>query len=267
MQSTSPLRSFFAALAAPHGLGPKTLPVELRSIARRLLRNSDGMEAEDVVGDFLVRLVEATRRCTSGSAAFLVNLEEPQLRAVVRHRMGQIVAERAPQRQLVKQLRDAVRRAIAQGLPSRPAAAPCSLMLNDKLSTALVAEAAAWFVDQANGPNAEDVAATAARLRDAYFGAAPGRVPSSVELQSVADVVDVKQLASRLRSELAPDILHTVRARLNDDSLAAIAKRAGIAVSSAHARVAKAAAEVKAIVEDARADRETGEAALALLAA
>ncbi len=266
MQPTTSLRSFFAAVVHG-GTGPTTIPVELKRIARQVLRAGDDAEVDDVVGDFLVRLIEATHRGTSASAKFLVDLDEVQLRAVVRHRMQQVIAERSPHRHLVKQLRDAVRRVSLRGLPPARDSAPLSLMKNDKLHTAHVAAAVAWILHREDAPQLDDIAGVAERLREAYFTSTTMPFNSPTEAVADIDLVDVQKVVTKLRAELDADMLEATRARLRDRSLGEISATAGIAVSSAHARVARAATAVRAIIEDAGADRATGEAALALLAA
>lgn len=266
MQPTTPLRSFFAALAQ-RGIGPTSIPAELNRIARHLGRGGDDAEVDDVVGDFLLRLIEATRRSTSGSAEFLADLDEQQLRAVVRHRMRQVVAERSPRRHLVKQLRDAVRRVVARGLPPVPASPPVSLMHNDKLHAGRVADAVAWSRNGEDAAGPQSIAGIAERLCETYFHTTVSGLSEATEPATDVDPVDIKKVVSRLRAELDADLLQAARARLRDRSLGEISTMAGIAVSSAHARVARAVTAVRSIIEQVGVDRATGEAALALLAA
>ncbi|MHB8879591.1 MAG: hypothetical protein ACYC8T_38345 [Myxococcaceae bacterium] len=264
---STPIRDFVHALAAG-GDGPKTLPSEFLGIARGLLHHRHGADdqAQDLVASFLVRLVEATRRKTAGSAEHLTHLGEPELRGVVRHRIRQVLAEQSPARRVVKQLRDSVRLALARGLPPPPPAAPTTLIANEKLCGPTVASITAWVLAQEDAPAVTDVAGIADRLKEMYFGK-ESLVPAANEAHVDFDCVDAQRLAAQLHADLAPELLAVLRGRLQDQPLAAIAKQAGVAISSAHARVAKAVEAVRTVVRAADVGRDTGEAALGFLAA
>lgn len=253
-------QSFFAAIAGTRP-GMPAIPITLLNIARRLVRGADA-DAEDLVQDFILKLWGATRRGTAGSAAHLLHLSEPELRAVVRHRMRQLLAERSPHRHLRKQLGDALRRALRAGLPTVPDAPPATLLAHDRLHGPAVAAATAWVLAQPDAPAVTDVPGLVDRLRE-YVGR-EGTERDAIAHDGAAGL-DAARLAHRLRTGLAAEHLQVLQARLRNQELATIAAEAGVAVSTAHARLAKAVAEVRRISEGT--DAETGEAALQLLAA
>jgi hypothetical protein len=176
--------------------------------------------------------------------------------------MQQVVAERSPQRRLVKQLREAVRRAQRLGLPEAAEWPPPTLLAHNRLTSAAVAAATAWLLKQPGAPAAGDVAGLVDALRARYFDVGAAHQLSE---QRAVDPVEVRQAANRVRAQLTTDQLYAVRARLRGESLASLGARAGIGVSSAHARVQAAIEATRAAIADV--DRETGESALDDLAA
>jgi DNA-directed RNA polymerase specialized sigma24 family protein len=263
METTVPttLKSFFAGVAGERATSG-ALSEALTSIARHLTRGCDA-DADDVVGDFLLKLVTATRRGSPGSAAYLLHLEEPELRAVVRHRMRQLLAERSPHHHVVKQLRAAVRSALRRGLPIAPLSPPTALLFNDRLHGPTVAAATAWLLAGPDAPLVDDVAAIAETLRTLYFDLKASGSPEDGDVP--VDPVDTNRLVAQLHARLDAGQLAVLRERLRGGSLAEVGAHVGVGLSTAHARVSKAVAVVRKAV--AEVDAETGEAALDLLAA
>lgn len=259
MASQNSLVVFFSALAA--GSHPQAIPRDLRRVARGLFHQGAD-EAEDLVGDFLVLVLDATRRGLAGSAAHLLHLGEPALRAVVRHRMQQLLAQRSPCRKIAKQLRDAVRRALRVGLPNAPADPPTSLVVNDKLSMPLIADAVAYVLTRDDAPSSTDANAIADRLRDIYFGGSKVQGDQRDTSMSADDQVAASVLAKRIRATLDADLLEVLRGRVGCETLEEIARAQHTACSTAHGRLARVLVEVRAEVEAAGVGRDVGEVAL-----
>ena len=258
---TTPLHDFVHALASP-AVQLRAMPADLFRIARGLLRRSSDHEIQDLVSDFIVRLLEAGRAGRAGSPLHLVGFDESELRAVVRHRMRQIIADRSPGRRQSKQIRDSVRLVLKTGLPVAPAAAPTTVMVNDKLSTPLVAVAVAYLATMEGAPGAIDANAVADRLGEMYFGRKTVHTGDSDPALSADDQYAARALAANLKTRLDPKMMDVLRARMRHDSLAEIAARENTAVSTIHARMQRAIAEVRAAVEAAGISRDVGEVAL-----
>jgi len=104
-----PLRVFLQGLVTGRS---RTFSDELRNLARAVLGRRAGLfEVDDLLGQFLFRLVEATRRGRVGSAVALLLLSD----AAIPHR--QVLAESCPGPRLRKQLRP-----LGQGRARRGAA-------------------------------------------------------------------------------------------------------------------------------------------------
>jgi DNA-directed RNA polymerase specialized sigma24 family protein len=260
--SPTPLKDFVCALASP-GTGPKTIPADLTSIARGLLRHGGGDEAQDLVGDLMTRLLVATRRSTAASVVHLLDLTEPELRAVFRHRMKNAAVERAPARRQSKQIRDQVRIALGAGLPPAPVALPTSLMEHDKLSGPAVAAAVAWVLAQHDAPVTSDVAGIADKL----MGLSEGRHDVEQEpALGAAELVEAKHVATMLRDQLKPEVVNVLCGRLRGTGLAELAAEQGMATSTVHAHLGKAIQAARAVVRRAGCGEGVGRLAIETLA-
>lgn len=261
---TATLQGFFILLAS--GAQPTAFPVALRRIASRVLwQPMADFDLDDLVGEFLLRVVEATRRGGSGSAQLLVGLEEPELHALTRFRMRQIVAERSGARRAVKQLRDAVRRAQEVGLPPPGEALPPSIFAKGRLHGPSVAAAVAVVVTTADAPVASDVAGIVDRLQELYvWPGVPAFEPHTVEVEAM---LDAGSCVEQLRTSLTSIDFGLLRRRLAGESLAAIAASEGAAVSTAHGQVGRSLGAVRRVVGRLGIDAAAMERALQLLAA
>lgn len=246
---------------------PTALPPILVRLARSLVgRHGSLADAEDAVGDLVLRLVEATRRGTAGSVVHLHDLDETQLRGVFRHRLAQVLAEKSPNRHLCKQVRDAVRRALLVELPAAPSTQPPTITACDKISTALVASALAW-VAQEEG-SSRDVRALAARLQDIYFatkGRLAGAEAEREQMVDAHDGLEATRCAAELRHRLGADLERVVARRMAGASLKEVATEEGAAVSTIFCKLQQAVTVIRAHLRRTRCSRATGEMAMALL--
>jgi DNA-directed RNA polymerase specialized sigma24 family protein len=246
-----PLRVFLQAIVTGR---PSSIPEDLRGLARGVLgRRAGPAEVDDLLGEFLLRLVEATRRSRAGSAVALLQLSDTAIRASIRHRLRQVLAETCPGARPRKQLRAMVKAVLAHDLAEPPACAPNTLYRGDRLCAALVRDAVAWMHAQDDRP-ARTVQVVAARLHDLYFGGDQHRdepVQASFE-DEVLRGLDAPQLALDLHHHLGPDLRRVAGLRAGGAELKTIAEDQQVAVSTAHQRVATA---VKRIREHARRRR------------
>ena len=216
-------------------------PEELRVLARGVLGGRSPTEAEDLLGDFLLRLVEATRHNRAGSAVALLKLSDAGIRAAVKHRLRQVLAETCPGARLRKQLRAMVKAVLNQDLTVLPASAPTSLYRGDRLSTALVRDAVAWVLAQDERPP-RTVRDIAAHLQALYFeGKCVAAEPAQPSFEGdLLNELDGARVAHDLQHHLGEDLARVIALRAGGAELRAIAEDQRVAVSTAHQRVASA---------------------------
>jgi DNA-directed RNA polymerase specialized sigma24 family protein len=228
------LRVFLRGLVTAR---PPPVPEDLLRLARGVLGPRAGAaDVDDLVGEFLLRLVDATAHRRAGSAEFMLDLDDRRLRGTIRHRLRQMLAETCPGARLRKQLRAFVKVLLSEDRLPVPAAPPTSLYRGDRLSSELVREAMAWVLLHEETPRTP--AGITARLmamycvREASTGATEQGDPEH-DLHTRLEV-------QRLLLGLAQDCSQQARAvhmRLAGLSLQAIAEQQGVSISTAHTRV------------------------------
>lgn len=222
-------------------------PDELRRLAARVLRRpARHADVDDLVSEFLVRLIEATRRDQGRSAVHLLKLADMEISSAILHRLKQVVAETSPGARLRKQLRAAVRIAMHADTIPPPSAPPTSLFRDDKFSSARVRDAVAWLLAQEDRP-AATVNEISTALHTMYFGQRqttqePSQPSPEAEL---VRALDGPRLRHEVRRELGEDLARVVAMRANGAELKVIAADQKVAISTAHQRLATAVQRIK----------------------
>lgn len=200
----------------------------------------------------------------------MVKLEDSALVAALRRRLLQVSTENRPGWKQVKALREQVRAVLAELVLEIPLHLPVTLVEGDRLCREHVRDAVAWVISQVDAPP-RTAPAIAERLLCLYSSST---LSSGLDLQPPAQAVveddaiaavDAVAVAGRVREALDPALVHALRLRAQGATLCAIARDQGIAVSTAHGRVASALVNFAALVEREGAGPETVEPALALL--
>jgi hypothetical protein len=251
-----PLRVFLQGIVTGRSC---VIPEDLRSLARAVFgRRAGPSEVHGLVGEFLLRLVEATRRNRTGSAVALLPLPDAAIRASIRHRVRQLLAESCPGARLRKQLRAMVKVVLAQALPRALPFAPTTLYQGDRLSATLVRAAVAWLLAQEDRPP-RTVHAVPARLLALYFDGDQHRdepVQASFE-EAALRGLDAPQLALGLHHYLGPDLGRVAALRANGAELKTIAEDQRVAISTPHQRVATAMQRIRTQVRRRRISPDT----------
>ena len=261
------IRIFLTALADSHFV-PARIPPGLRRLAAFVVRRSG--ESDDALQDFVCDLLE--RDGQSGSAAELVKLEDSALVAALRRRLLQVSTENRPGWKQVKALREQVRAVLAEPVLEVPLGLPVTLVEGDRLCREHVRDAVAWVISQVDAPP-RTAAAIAERLLDLYSSSTlSGGFDLQPPAQAVVEddaiaAVDAVTVAGRVREALDPALVHALWLRARGATLSAIAHDQGIAVSTAHGRVAEALVNFAALVEREGAGTDAVQPVLALLGA
>lgn len=203
-------------------------------------------DVDDLVSEFLVRLIEATRRGQGRSAVHLLKLAEMEIASAILHRLKHVVAETSPGAHLRKQLRAAVKAALTIGTLAPPATPPVALYKDDKLSSARVRDAVAWLLAQDARP-AATVNEISAALHAMYFGQAQTAQEASRPSPEAELVraLDGPRLREEVQRELGDDLARVVAMRATGAELKVIAADQRVAISTAHQRLATAVQRIR----------------------
>jgi hypothetical protein len=186
-------------------------------------------------------------------AAELMKLEDTALIAALRRRLLQVATENRPGWKQVKALREQVRAVLAEPVLEVPLSLPSTMIEGGRLCRDNVRDAVGWVLGQADAPP-QTVRAVTERLLDLYSSSTASRgldlqlPPALVEDGAIA-AVDAVELADRVRQCLHPVLLQALRLRAHGATLSAIAHRQGVALSTAHGRLATAIANFATLVE------------------
>lgn len=242
------LRSLVTGSKAPRRVPPLLLELASRALPRRQ-RARDAVD--DLVGDLLLHLVEATAAGNARSAQYLLDLDDKPLLAALRQRLRQLAAEGGARWGLCKVIRAHVRAALAGPLP-QVEALPLSLMRGEKLCGARVAEAVAFYV-QDGYEELRGVPELTTELLSDFFpdhvhpdGERWHQLAADDSGVSVEDHMDTTAVTAHARQLLGHELAEVVSLRSQGLTLEAIGRRCGHATATVFAHLQKAVALLRA---------------------
>lgn len=237
------VRQFLKALA-PGRQQRGRLPEALRRLAWQAVGCGQPPDlADDALAEFLVKLVEATRRRSPGGAQNLLDLGDGSLAAVLRFRIRQAAMSLYVEWPLVKSLRAHVKAALDRGELPAGVDLPLTLLRHDHLAADLVRQACAAVLAR-KYPPPRTVAEVADALLELYFTPAPGgEVDAAADYvdDDVETVHDAHVYAAQTRQLLGTEVARALGERAAGKSLREIGKRnRGQAASTLHAKLTQA---------------------------
>jgi len=238
----------------------------LRRLAAKALwaakggREASPDEVDDLVQEFLVKmLVLRTRRGADALAKEWGSMPAPKLYGYVRTMLKNLAVEANPAWDTQRALRDVVKAALSKGLPVA-SGLPSTLEKDGRFARLLVAAACAELVDR--GASCEAGVLTSALMAEYELGTTNGVEVDSVDIvastPTALDELSVRaggaSLTNALEAALGKASLAVLQARRK--GMAEVARRLGVAVSTAYARCAQAE---KVLAEVIRAHEGTAD--------
>lgn len=252
----SSLRTFFAGLASSSAYSESSrIPDELRRLAWQAMSHHHLGDVDDVVGAFLLRILEAERLRAPGGVTALLKLDDQSLIRILRHRLRQSAVGCGDTRrwELLKALRAHVKRCLQ--LEQHPSPdMPLSLLKNGRLSNELVHQSVSAVL-LGDYPPPRSVRAIAGELMDIYFPAATENVLDNLAYDALnpEDEVrldmDAETTAAEVHASLGADAGLLAR-RADGDTLATIAALSGTAASTTHSRLKSAESHLARVLRD-----------------
>jgi hypothetical protein len=271
-ESIAEVRAWLGALT---GARPsrKSTPQLLRRLAARQVRCPE--QISDALQDLALDTLVRTRKGQPGGAQELLALEDPaKLVACLNKRLRQVLAEKAdPRAKLRKSIAAMVRMALKDKNLPAVEAAPLTLVLNNKISSALVREAVAYELGQEGASRCPRHLTKT--LLDQHFPLddqlhdAHGRDlrDGACLEEQVLTAVDGETIAAGLEARVGRELMEAVAMRVTGHGLRAIADHQGLGVSTISERLGRAAQLLRAHAESESLCRASVETALALVAA
>ncbi|MCI0572058.1 MAG: hypothetical protein L0Y66_14990 [Myxococcaceae bacterium] len=256
------LREFVSGLAGT-GVASRWSSSLERLAARVLSRVPAGrdVEPQDLVGELVVRLLDARRRNGPGELEAL--LAVGSLRGVLMHRLAQLASERVPGRSLRRELKGHVRRALTTLRPGLGARRPEALLVQGRYSAARVRAAVAWALAQDVPPVERELVA---RLVEEYaLGVAHVGLEEAAALTAGGDA-EAPVLARALCARLGRQGARLVGRQLGGATLRELSEESGRKMTALHTHLHRLGAEVVTYVRASGADPGASRAALQLLA-
>lgn len=248
----SNLRQFLASISEGtswRGRRPAALADIARGVLRRLRQPSGADDVEDLVSEYVARLIEEKARRRSGID--WRQATDAEARRLVARRCKQIALEQRPGWSAYRSLREHVATAMERGLPEAPGHWPGTLLEGDRYSLKLVAAAAAHVL--ATNPQLEGNAGGIATVLSRNYCPQLSATDEPLDvgddqdwLLDVSDRLDGVRVAGELQRELGPELSRTWARRLNGWGFEKLAGESHVALATAFARCRRAEREASA---------------------
>ncbi len=247
----------------------------LKRLAARALRNARGgrvvtrEETEDLVQEFLLKVLALRgQRGAKELAAQWEAMSLPLFSGYVRSMMKNLAVDDNPMWDVQRALREVVKAALADGLPPAQGL-PSALEKSGRFVRGFVAAACAELVNRDLAPDA--AALTSALMAEYALGLSVAEGADTALVESSAERADEALSASatsvavvaRFLAEVGPEGGQMLALRKH--GFAEMARRLGLALSTAHGRYGQAEATLAKVARRLGADRQALERALATL--